>query len=168
MELEPFLEAYQHATGDTFLSASAGESPDFICVRSDETVVGVELTKVIRDPAVARADRILEGKLQMGLNEAVKAISVLIVKKERARRERYVLRVPSSILVLQLMDRELDGFVSFLDGLESDFEDQGFAEIWLADYSGLEAYGDIELFGLFPRDTWGYHQRPWPDRKPYG
>lgn len=32
----------------------------------------------------------------------------------------------------------------------------------------LEAYGDIELFGLFPRQWWGRHSRPWPDRKPYG
>ncbi len=38
-----------------------------------------------------------------------------------------------------------------------DFNDHGFAEIWLADYTGLEAYGDIELFCLYPSEQWGGH-----------
>ena len=168
IELDPFLEAYEYATGSTLSVLHAGENPDFICVRSDESVVGLELTKVIRDPATRHAEYIFERKEQMGLYEAVERISLLIERKERARRERYVQRAPSTILVLQLMDRELRGLVSYLEGLEADFADHGFAEIWLADYSGLDAYGDIELFGLFPSETWGYHERPWPDRKPFG
>jgi hypothetical protein len=72
------------------------------------------------------------------------------------------------MLVLQLVDGSLDVLRHLLDGMNDEFEDHGFAEVWLADYSGLEAYGDIELFGLFPNQWWGHHQRPWPDRKPYG
>ena len=44
--------------------------------------------------------------------------------------------------------------------------DLGFAEVWVADYSELDAYRSIEVFGLYPEKYWGYHKR---DRgKPYG
>jgi len=72
------------------------------------------------------------------------------------------------MLVLQLVDGSLDVLQLLLAGMNDEFKDHGFAELWLADYSALEAYGDIELFGLFPEKWWGYHQRPWSDRKPYG
>jgi len=72
------------------------------------------------------------------------------------------------MLVLQLVDGTLDNIMWVFDGLRDDFVDHGFEEVWLADYSGQEAYGDIELFGLFPARWWGYHRRPCPYRKPYG
>jgi len=49
-----------------------------------------------------------------------------------------------------------------------DFESYGFDEIWIADYTGLEAYGDIELFCLYPSEWWGFYERPNPYAKPYG
>jgi hypothetical protein len=52
--------------------------------------------------------------------------------------------------------------------MKSDFAGYGFVEIWIADYTGIEAYRDIELFGLAPVRWWGYHQRQNPYRKPYG
>ena len=47
-------------------------------------------------------------------------------------------------------------------------EETGFLEVWLADYTGIEAYGDIELFGLKPEKYWGFHERESPSLKPYG
>ena len=76
--------------------------------------------------------------------------------------------VEHTILVLQIMDGSLDTIAPMMEGLEEDFKGYGFKEIWLADYSGLEAYGDIELCGLYPPEIYGFHQRPLPDRKPYG
>ncbi|MCG6538254.1 MAG: hypothetical protein L7F78_26940, partial [Syntrophales bacterium LBB04] len=77
-------------------------------------------------------------------------------------------KVAEVILVLQLMDGTLNQLRVVLADLQDDFTSHGFSEIWIADYSGLEPYGNIELYGLFPMKWWGYHERPWPDRKPYG
>ena len=51
---------------------------------------------------------------------------------------------------------------------KDDFRSYGFDEIWIADYTGLEAYGDIELFCLYPPEWWGFYERENPGRKPYG
>jgi hypothetical protein len=48
-----------------------------------------------------------------------------------------------------------------------EFTEHGFQEVLIADHSGLDAYGDVELFGLFPKTLWGYHERVYRG-KPYG
>jgi hypothetical protein len=50
--------------------------------------------------------------------------------------------------------------------LEPPPDPHGFKEIWLADYSELEAYGNIELFCLHPDRLWGYYESV--RGKPYG
>jgi hypothetical protein len=72
------------------------------------------------------------------------------------------------ILVLQVMDCPLDDLRVWLeDGhAPEDYQRLGFAEVWVADYSELGAYGVVEVFGLYPEEQWGYYGR---DRgKPYG
>jgi hypothetical protein len=123
---------------------------------------------VMRDPATAWWERILEPKEHMEYDEAIAQMDFLIERKDAARKRRYSLRVPETILVLQLVDRPLNGFVHCLEGLQDDFKNHGFVEVWLADYSGHEAYGDIDLFGVFPLDRWGYYCRSRPDRKQFG
>jgi len=167
-ELCLFLEAYECVTGGKLSLIGRGENPDFICKRQDGGIVGVELTKVMRDPRAAFLEYVLDQKEEMDPYEAQEYIHHLLERKEKARSARYVENVKKTILVLQLVDGSLGLLKNNLEGLESDFIDHGFSEIWLADYSGLEAFGDIELFGLFPREYWGYHLRPWPYRKPYG
>lgn len=39
--------------------------------------------------------------------------------------------------------------------LQLGFSNYGFIELWIDDYRGLEAYGDIELFGLFTGKLYG-------------
>jgi hypothetical protein len=167
-ELVPFLEAYELCTGEALSIADTGENPDFVCAREDGNFVGIELTKVMRDPETAWWEGILERTEHMEYHEALEQMDILISRKDTARERRYSVRVPETILVLQLVDRPLVGFVHYLEGLRDDFRNHGFVEVWLADYSGREAYGDIELFGLFPLDSWGYYRRPRPDRKPFG
>jgi hypothetical protein len=167
-ELYPFLDAYEWVASEHLSLVECGESPDFICKRPDGSDIGVELTKVTREPDIIFGESVLDQKEEIDPYEALEYIHYLIEKKEKARTAHYITRVKENILVLQLVDGSLDALRGVIDGLQADFTDHGFSEIWLADYSGLEAYGDIELFGLYPVRIWGYHQRPWPDRKPYG
>ncbi|MFC5473742.1 hypothetical protein [Paraherbaspirillum soli] len=168
-ELIPFFQAYKWVTSERLsLTLPATENPDFICIRADGRPVGVELTKVTRDKGVRFWEHILHGKEEIDPFEAQELILHLIEKKESARIKRYSARVRDCILVLQLIDGSLEQLKFALEDHQEDFAAHGFSEIWLADYSGLQAFGDIELFGLFPDRWWGYHERPWPDRKPYG
>lgn len=168
MEFEPFQDAYEYVTGESLSIIASGECPDLICERPGGAEVGVELTKVTRDPRDIVDDMILNRNEHVEPYEALELMHRLIEKKEKARASRYIMQVEETILVLQLVDGALDTINFVLEGLEEDFNNHGFCEIWLADYSGLEAYGDIELFGLYPKDWWGYHHRLQPDRKPYG
>ena len=170
IELLPFLEAREHVI-DEHLSEIIGlwiESPDFVCVRPDGRIVGVELTKVMEDRDAVFWERLQYGKVQIDPFRTQETIHYLIERKEKARSSRYSDKVAEVILVLQLMDGTLNQLRVVLADLQDDFTSHGFSEIWIADYSGLEPYGDIELYGLFPMKWWGYHERPWPDRKPYG
>jgi hypothetical protein len=168
LELEPFLQAYKWTTGGALSVIESGENPDFVCIRPTGDIIGIELTKVTRRRDVAKWERILESKEEMAPYDMLIAVQALLDRKETARRARYAAHVPQTMLVLQLVDGSLDVLHRLLDGSKLEFEAHGFAEVWLADYSGLEAYGDIELFGLSPESWWGYHRRPWPDRKSYG
>lgn len=167
-KLDPFLEAYEWTTKSTLSVVEVGESPDFVCARETGKFIGLELTRAMRRRDIARWERILDRKEEMGPHDMLMELQALLEQKEEARRARYVTRVPQTMLVLQLVDGSLDVLQYLLDGMNDEFKNHGFAGVWLADYSGLEAYGDIELFGLFPDKWWGYHSRLWPDRKPYG
>ena len=168
MELSPFLDAYKHITGKNLGFCLGSESPDFICKQVTGEKIGIELTRVMRDPRDQFWERIHFHKEEPDSYESSETIFHLIEKKEKARKERYVNSVEDTILVLQIMDGSLYTIAPMIEGLEEDFKGYGFMEIWLADYSGLEAYGDIELFGLYPTEIYGFHGRPCPDRKPYG
>ena len=93
----------------------------------------------------------------------------MIEKKDKSRSTNYGRWVDKTILVLSLFDCSFWSLRQFLtEDIQKDFAKHGFIEVWLADYTGKEAYRDIELFGLFPAKWWGYHQRKNPYRKPYG
>ncbi|MBA3006942.1 MAG: hypothetical protein FP810_10250 [Desulfocapsa sp.] len=169
-DLLPFLDARQFITCEilSYIPGLWTENPDFICARPNGTFVGVELTKVTEDRDVAFWDRLQYGEVNIDPYKTQETIQHLIDRKEEARAKRYSEKVSENILVLQLVDGTFDHLRGAFDGLETEFKSHGFSEVWLADYSGLEAYGDIELFGLFPAQWWGRHSRQWSDRKPYG
>jgi hypothetical protein len=167
IDLYPFLDAYQWATGEQLLVSHGGESPDFICTRPSGREVGIEMTMVMRDPRDAFWERILDRKEEMETFEVLEEIQKLIERKQKVRRSRYTENVENTILVLQIVDSSLDSLMFILEDLKGEFDGHGFCEVWLADYSGREAYGDIELFCLFPHEQWGFYQRPWSG-KPYG
>jgi len=168
MELMPFLDAYSRTTGESLRYCTASENPDFLCNSKSGKIVGIELTRVMRDPRDKFWDRILLQQEKPEPYEAQERIYDLIERKEQARVSRYKKNVDETVLVLQLMDGTFESLAWILEGSFDDYTQYGFSEIWLADYSGLEAYGDIELFGLYPAKWWGLHLRSYSDRKPYG
>jgi hypothetical protein len=168
IDLYPFLDAYQWATGERLSLLHCGESPDFICTRSNSREVGIEMAMVMRDKRDAFWQRILDKKVTMEPLEALDKIQKLIDRKEELRGSRYTKNVKNAILVLQLVDGSLYSLRFILKDLKGEFDSHGFCEVWLADYTGREAYGDIELFCLVPPERWGFYQRPCPYRKPYG
>jgi hypothetical protein len=78
----------------------------------------------------------------------------------------------SSIPVLSTPDCPISKIEKFLDeaSLEELMEtchQSGFSEIWIAGHTEVDAYGNIELFGLLPVEHFGHHTNH-SRRKPYG
>jgi hypothetical protein len=166
--LNLFIEAYEFITAKQLIIEKISENPDFICSLPDGSLIGIELSKVMRDPLDALDERINDRIFEIDVDDSMDIIQNIIFKKEEARSLRYVKNIKDTILVILLIEGSLKSLKNLLNGRKNGFNDYGFSEIWLADYTGLEAYGDIELFCLFPSELWGYYQRPWPDQKPYG
>jgi len=71
--------------------------------------------------------------------------------------------------VLQLMDSSIDQVVSFLEKqVIKELNETGFFEIWLADYTILEAFGTVQLYGIKPEKWRGIHDHSRTGNKPYG
>ncbi len=164
-ELEYFIDAYKYVTGEELIIVSRGEKPDFICERTG-CQIGVELNRIIRDPRDAFWDKAIDKQEFMDSSHVLDFIYAYLASKTRKRSKG---NWTETILVLQLMDSRLSEIETMLDkNLQDDFAATGFSEIWLADYTGLDAYGDIELFGLYPSKWWGLHPRKNQNQKPYG
>jgi hypothetical protein len=160
VDLEDFLEAYEYVTGERIAKVRSSERPDFICVRENDEHIGIELTKVMRDPESAFWDLTLRSEKYMDPIDAIMEVGALLDKKETLRKQDDWLFPDNTILVFQLMDAPLAEVGAHLDNdLQKDFSETGFKEIWLADYTLLEPYGVVELFGLYPLDWWEYYRR---------
>lgn len=167
--LDYFIDAYESVTGEQLCVISSSESPDFICARANGQNVGVELTEVRRGLWDALWDRILDRKYEADAQETLDRIFGLVHDKDKRRSKNYGDWADKTILVLQLCDCSLWSLRHYLtEDIREDFSGYGFVEIWLADYTEVDAYRDVELFGLAPAKWWGYHQRDNPYRKPYG
>lgn len=168
-QLGYFLEAYEQATGIALSPIILGvESPDFLVVNEDGSVYGVELTKLMRTPDEQFVARVINRKNEPNPYEQLEQIHHLIAKKEKARLGGYIKKVAETILVIELVDGTLANILPFLDGLQAEYTAHGFVEIWLADYSGIDAYGNVELFCLYPDRNYGFFERPNASSKPYG
>lgn len=67
------------------------------------------------------------------------------------------------------MDSLIDQVISFLDvKIIKEINKTGFFEIWIGDYSILEAYGTIQLYGIKPKKRQGLHDHLNTGKKPYG
>ena len=169
MDLEPFLKEYEWVTGLALQLVNRTERPDFIVQRSDGTQLGIELTKVMRDPESTFWARVLSGEEFADPVETAIRLQELIYRKDAKRSGPGWTLPDCTVLVLQLMDSSIDQVVSFLDDqVIKELNETGFFEIWLADYTVLEAFGTIQLYGIKPEKWQGLHNHSGTGNKPYG
>ena len=169
MELEPFLKEYKCITGLTLQLVDRSERPDFIAQRSDGTRLGIELSKIMRDPQSAFWARVLSGEGFADPVETTIHLQELVYRKDAKRSGSGWTLPECTVLVLQLMDSSIDQLVLFLDDqVIKELNETGFFEIWLADYTILEAFGTIQLYGIKPKRWQGLHNHSRTGNKPYG
>jgi len=170
MEFEFFQSSYEYVTGDRLSIVKDGERPDFICHRTNNTQIGVEFTKIVRSPEKTLWDEVLDRSYYQSGDEVFFAIQEAIVKKSQKMQKGLWRLAENTMLVLQVMDCPLSDTVLHFDkSLQSEMAASGFSEIWVADYSIIEAFNDVDLFGIHPSKYWGIHRGPRPHgHKPYG
>ena len=166
--LEYFNPIYEIITNDILDVIEASERPDFICERKNGAFVGVEIVQVRRGhPNDVFYDRFINKNINLHPVEAIGIIQSLIYEKEIKRGTKGWKLPEATILVIQLKESPLWEIASLLtEDWFPDIPTYGFCEIWLADFSEIEAYNNIELFCLFPKNLSGYYERP--AQKPYG
>jgi hypothetical protein len=153
---DAFALAYEYATGDGFEIVACGERPDFVCRRADGALRGVELTEVRCEPWSSPFD-------------ALDQMWHAMCEKDRKRGQDDWRCAEQAILVLELTGASLSDLEWALDDLPAgDFAQFGFREIWLVDYSTVDAFGEVELYCMRPESMRGRYPRAHPDKKPYG
>ena len=160
-----FLDAYEAVTGITLSLRGRGESPDFVCTRPSGEPVGVELARSPHDYETRLDDRIWTDRTLPSFDLLASVASIVATKEGKRQSNHW----RSTILVVELLDYSFDSLAWTSDtSLADDFSDTGFLEIWLADHSTVEPFGEIRLIGLYPPRIFGIHSQPALEGKPYG
>ena len=162
-----FLEAYEVVTGIELRVVSRGERPDFVCAYSNGETVGVELSGSSHDYEMRIFDRIWNDRI-LASHDLLDAIfGTIRLKSTKLSPADW--RTRKTILVVQSMDYAFESFAWAKDTtLSEECAEFGFEEIWIADYSTLEPYGQLRLIGLYPNHHFGLHHQPAMGGKPYG
>jgi len=169
IELEPFLKEYEWVTGFSLQLVGRTERPDFIVQRSDGIQLGIELTKVMRDPESTFWARVLNGEEQADPIDTAIHLQELIYCKDIKRSGSGWTLPERTVLVLQLMDSSINQVVLFLnEQIIKELNETGFFEIWLTDYTILDAFGTIQLYGIKPKRWQGLHSHSRTGNKPFG
>lgn len=158
MNLEPFLDAFPLITGRNLEIIDRSESPDFEAM-IDGVAMGIELTEIRADDP----------------DDYLSEVFRLADKKATSYRRAGVFEARPVMLLCH------SGAMPFFDvrremerqAFWEDYEQLGFAEIWLMDlsdayYSAQDPRRPADLFGLAPEDWRGFHRAGMGDRKPYG
>jgi hypothetical protein len=89
--------------------------------------------------------------------------------KDKKRASPGWLHPRSTIFVIQLRGSDGEKMAAYLDEqLMDEMAGTGFREIWIADYSPMEPYGEIQLIGVKPKRWRGLHRHCLYGTKPYG
>lgn len=163
-----FLEAYETIIGESFIGVKASERPDFIATRKDGSQIGIELSKIRRGhPNDILYDKIIKKKDYMSAYDALCMIQRVAYEKEIKRNSSGWSLPNTTILLLELTDIPLSELRhSIFPDILPDLYETGFAEIWLVDLTGVEAYDNVELLCVYPEELEGYYPRG--IQKPYG
>ncbi len=162
-----FNPIYEHITDDLLKVVKVTERPDFIWEKKDGSLVGVELVEVRRGhPNDVLYDKIVNKNVNMHPYQAIDLIQTLIFSKEGKRKATDWTLSEKTILIVHLKESPLWEFAHALtEDLFPDIQDYGFSEIWLADFSEIDAFNNIELYCFLPSNMKGYYKRPL--QKPY-
>jgi len=137
-DLELYKWEYKQITGLSFNIIATTDRPDFIVYRSDDIELGIELTKVMRDPESAFWARVLNGEEQANPLDSAWNLQELIYYKDKKRSEDNWQLPDRTILLLQLMDSSIEQLASVLcEGIIKEINKTGFLEIWIGDYSNV-------------------------------
>ncbi len=159
--LNYFLDAYESITHEPLEVIEASERPDFICMRQDGERIGVELAKVRRGhPNDILWDKIIEKQNFLLVECAFDMIQKVANEKEMKRNEPDWKLSEAAMLLIELSDiplYEIKDRIS--EEALPDLFSIGFKEVWLADFSELEVYDNVELFCIRPANLRGYYPR---------
>lgn len=166
--LNYFLDSYYCATGERLQIREATERPDFLCKRENGIAVGIELTQIVRNPDDARCEKILEGRQFMSLEEALERLQYQTLRKNEKRAENDWKLSSRTILVLQLMDIPLRIAAPIIsENTLPDMKDTNFVEVWMADFTTVERFDEVELYAFKHPELSGL-QNIIDHEKPYG
>jgi hypothetical protein len=158
-----FLDAYQTVTGTGLRLHCRFESPDFLCVYPFGEIVGVELARSPHDYETRVYDRIWTDRA-LPTFDLLASIAAIVADKEHLRQTH---GWRSTILVVELLDYSFESLAWASDASRADdFADTGFLEIWLADHSTVEPFGEVRLIGAHPSRIFGLHYQPALEGKP--
>lgn len=169
-ELTYFLAEYQYITGRVLKELYACERPDFICVDEGGHTVGVELTRIGNSPPEAVDSRVFWGDEPVPLDTLFDHVYAAVERKSQMVGSADWNTLDENILVLTMfdpVDPPLESWFSD-ESLVYEFVSYKFSEVWIADYSIVEAYGTVQLYGLYPVVYWGVHLHRKSGNKPYG
>lgn len=167
-ETQRFVEEYTRITGVPCTLVAAGERPDFLCKKWGRRF-GLELVRAMRDPVQRSWDIILGRDQQLRGVGAADLVQQAVYAKERKRSSPGWFLLKSTILVVQLIGSDGDDMLAHLDDrLMDEMAGSGFREIWVADYSPIEEYGEIQLIGIKPKRRRGLYRHARYGTKPYG
>ena len=163
-----FLDEYFNITGERIEVLESTERPDFICSKENGSKIGIELTMVTRgDLQLIQYDKIIEKMDFMSIEDAIDMIQWRAILKEEKRSKGNWKLPDANILVIELTDIPLSWIEHTISSkLFPDLYSTGFMEVWLADFTGIEAYDNIETFCVQPDELEGYYPREF--QKPYG
>jgi len=167
--LDLFLSSYNETTNRRLIHLETCERPDFICQWADGEEVGVELTRTPHDYHTRTHDAIWANvEMEMDYRDLFEAIHQMLNTKS-AKIKESDWGASKTILVVFLESYTFDS-LDWIDnaGVESDFLDYGFHEIWLADCSTIDAFNAVRLIGLHPPNLWGLVDQPSLEGKPFG
>jgi len=167
-EAERFIDEYTRITGVPCTLVAVGERPDFLCKKWGRRF-GLELVRAMRHPAQHHWDVSLEDdELLHGLDAALLVQETVLVKDNKRKSDGWCFP-KSTILVIQMIGSDGDSLLNYLsEQLMDEMYESGFREIWIADYSPMEAYGEIQLIGIKPKRWRGLHRHVFHETKPYG
>ena len=159
-----FLDAYEHATGETFPEIYDSETPDFIGRDEEGRVVGIEITQL----RFAPDEQFMRGIFPPEPHDpdAWRQLLEVMQKKYLTLKKGRWSECERKILVIVLIDTSIEAVAA---GSDTDLPDgESFDEIWLADYTQVEPFGAVDLFAVIHPELKGHYATGDRGQKPYG